>query len=194
MAIILIPARQGARLQLARGQTLRVIDPEGGQSGDLVAMRLGDATEWLSNGRSFDYGGKVKFSTGDVLYSNRSNPMLTIVEDQVGHHDFLYTPCSIEMFRLQYGVTGEHPNCLENLSRALGIETHQVPTPFNFFMYTTVQPDGRIVFAPPASKRGDAIVFRAEMDLAIGLSACPASNCNGGHTGPLAYELGEPVG
>jgi uncharacterized protein len=43
--------------------------------------------------------------------------------------------------------------------------------------------------SPPASKKGDAIVFRAEMDLAIGLSACPASKCNGGTTGPLAYEV-----
>lgn len=182
-------ARSGATAD-AR-QWLRVVDPEGGQSGDLVALRLGDATEWLSNGRSINYGGKISFTTGDVLYSNRSNPMLTIIEDQVGHHDFLYTPCSIEMYRREYGVTGHHANCLDNLSQALGIEAYRVPTAFNFFMYTTVQPDGRIKFSPPASKKGDAIVFRAEMDLSIWLSACPASNCNGGTTGSLAYELVE---
>src|SRR5688572_7360961 len=103
MTLITIPARSGASVRLARGQMLRMIDPVGGQSGDLTAFRAGDPTEWLSNGRSFDYGGKIYFSTGDVLYSNRSNPMLTIISDDVGRHDFLYTPCSNEMYRIQYG-------------------------------------------------------------------------------------------
>ena len=58
--------------------------------------------------------------TGDVLWSDRSNPMLTIVEDQVGRYDFLYSPCSLEMYRIQYGVTGYHANCHDNLLSALG--------------------------------------------------------------------------
>ena len=195
MTSVTIPAREGTGVRLARGQTLRLVDPLGGQSGDLVAFGWGDATEWLSNGRSFDYGGKVYFSTGDVLYSNNSRPMLTIVSDDVGHHDFLDTACSIEMYRMRYGVTGDHPNCLDNLTRALapqGIERHRVPTPFNFFLYSTVQPDGRLVVAPARSRPGDAIQLRAEIDLAIALSACPSLLCNGGSTRPLAYEILDP--
>ena len=195
MAMETIPATKGTGFRLARGQTLRLVDPLGGQSGDLVAFRWGDITEWLSNGRSFDYGGKVYLSTSDVLYSNKSQPMLTIVRDDVGSHDFLYTACSIEMYRIQYGVTGDHPSCLDNLSRALaphGVEPHLVPTPFNFFMSAKVQPDGRLVIAPPRSKAGDAIHLHAEMDLAVGLSACPALLCNGGRTGPLAFEILDP--
>lgn len=83
--------------------------------------------------------------------------MLTITADDVGRHDFLYTACSLEMYRIQYGVTGEHPSCLDNLSRALrphGVEPHLVPTPFNIFMNTSVQPDGRIVIEPPRSQPG----------------------------------------
>jgi len=45
--------------------------------------------------------------------------MLTIVEDKVGRHDFLYSPCSLEMYRIQYGVTGYHANCHDNLLSAL---------------------------------------------------------------------------
>jgi uncharacterized protein YcgI (DUF1989 family) len=33
-----VPAAQGAGLKLKRGEQLRVIDPEGGQTGDLVAF------------------------------------------------------------------------------------------------------------------------------------------------------------
>jgi uncharacterized protein YcgI (DUF1989 family) len=59
MDLTTLPARTGTSLRLQRGETLRVVDPQGGQVCDLVAFAWGDATEWLSNGRSFDDGGKL---------------------------------------------------------------------------------------------------------------------------------------
>lgn len=118
--------------------------------------------------------------------------MLTILRDDVGRHDFLYAACSVEMYRIQYGATDGHPNCLDNLAHALadlGIAPHRVPTPFNVFLHVSVEPDGRLVIGPPPSRAGDAIWLRAEMDLAIGLSACPSLGCNGGTPLPLAYEI-----
>ena len=189
---IIVPAGGGAGLRLARGQSLRIVDPEGGQSGDLMAFSA-DGRERLSNGRTFDYGGKVYLSTGDALWSDLSNPMLTIVADDVGRHDFLYASCSLEMYRRQHGVTGYHANCHDSLCRALhdlGIEARPLPTAFNLFMAVEISPEGKLSFLPPKSKAGDSLVVRAEMDLAIALSACPASTCNGGAPPrPLAYEL-----
>jgi uncharacterized protein YcgI (DUF1989 family) len=188
----LVPAAHGAGLLLKRGEQLRVIDPEGGQSGDLLAFSQ-DGRQRLSNGRTFDYGGKIYVSTGDVLWSDRSNPMLTIVADQVGRHDFLYSACSPEMYRIQYGVTGYHANCNDNLCaalRELGIEPAPLPTPLTLFMNVEVVEGGKLVFAPPKSRAGDSVVLRAEMDLAIALSSCPASTCNGGAPiRPLAFEI-----
>jgi hypothetical protein len=187
-----VPAASGIGLRLRRGERLRVIDPEGGQSGDLLTYSQ-DGRERLSNGRTFDYGGKVYFSTGDVLWSDRSNPMLTIVSDEVGRHDFLYASCTVEMYRIEYKVVGYHPNCTDNLSRALrelGIEPGPLPTAFNLFMNVDILSDGRLAIAAPRSRAGDSIVLRAEMDLAIALSSCPASTCNGGKPpGPLAFEV-----
>jgi uncharacterized protein len=186
-----VAAGSAVGLKLARGQCLRIIDPEGGQSGDLMAMSH-DGAERLSNGRTFDYGGKIYLSTGDVLWSDRSNPMLTIVADDVGRHDFLYPSCSIETYRKQYGVTGYHPNCHDNLiaaMRELGVEAAPLPTAFNVFMIANVAADGRLSFDPPRSRAGDSLTLRAELDLAIALSACPATLCNGGAAPrPLAYE------
>ena len=188
----LVPAAGGAGLRLKRGQQLRITDSEGGQSGDLMAFST-DGRQRLSNGRTFDYCGKIYLSTGDVLWSDRSEPMLTIVADEVGRHDFLYSPCSLEMYRIQYRVTGYHANCHDNLCealRGLGIEPDPLPTAFNFFMNVDVKEDGRLVFAPPRSRAGDSFVVRAEMDLAIAVSACPASTCNGGAPPrPVAYEI-----
>ena len=187
-----IPPGQGVGLRLRRGEHVRLIDPHGGQSGDLVAFSH-DGTQRLSNGRTFDYGGKLYLSTGDVLWSDRSSPMLTIIADAVGRHDFLYAPCSIEMYRTQYGVTGYHANCYDNLCsalRAVGLEPEPLPTAFNFFMNVAIAADGHLIIAPPTSRAGDSITLRAEMDLAIALSACPAATCNGGEpTGPLAFEI-----
>jgi uncharacterized protein YcgI (DUF1989 family) len=193
---IVIPAGSAAGLRLARGQHLRVIDPEGGQSGDLMAFSA-DGTQRLSNGRTFDYGSKLYLTTGDVLWSDLSNPMLTIIADDVGRHDFLYASCTLEMYRRQYAVTGYHANCHDNLCAALhtlGIEPRPLPTAFNFFMSVDISPAGHLSFSPPRSRAGDAFIVRAEMDLAIALSACPASTCNGGAPPrPLAYELPGPA-
>jgi uncharacterized protein len=190
----LVPAGGGAGIRMKRGEQLRVIDSEGGQTGDLVAFSR-DGRERLSNGRTFDYGGKIYVSTGDVLWSDRSSPMMTIVADQVGRHDFLYSACSLEMYRIQYGLTGYHANCTDNLCSALrdlSIEPYPLPTPLNLFMSVDVVDGGRLVFAPSRSRAGDSIVLRAEMDLAIALSSCPASTCNGGAPPrPLAFEISD---
>jgi uncharacterized protein YcgI (DUF1989 family) len=187
---VIAPA-SGAGLKLARGEHLRIIDIEGGQTGDLVAFSQ-DGRERLSNRRTFDYCGKIFLSTGDALWSDRSKPMLTIVEDQVGRHDFLYASCSLEMYRIQYGVTDYHANCYDNLLAALrdlGIEPDSLPTSFNFFMNAEVGPDGRLAIVEPRCRAGDSMVLRAEMDLAIALSACPTASCNGGAPPrPLAIE------
>ncbi|MGO1068770.1 DUF1989 domain-containing protein [Lysobacter sp. CA199] len=187
-----VPAASAIGLRIRRGQRLRIIDPVGGQSGDLMAYSA-DASERLSNGRSFDYAGKIYFSSGDVLWSDRSRPMLTIVDDDVGRHDFLYAACSAQMYRIQYGMTQYHANCHDNLCaalRELGVDPGPLPSPFNLFMHVEVDADGRLRFLPPKSRAGDAIVLRAEMDLAVAVSSCPASTCNDGATArALAIEL-----
>jgi len=187
-----VPAAGGIGLRLRRGDVLKVIDAEGGQTGDLLAYSP-DGRHRLSNGRTFDYEGKIYVTAGNVLWSDRSERMLTIVEDPAGRHDFLYASCSLEMYRLQYGETGYRPNCADNLRealRGLGVEPDPLPTAFNVFMRTEVDPEGRLTIVPPRSRKGDALVLRAEMDLAVALTACPAASCNGGAPPrPLACEI-----
>ncbi|MFA6113965.1 MAG: urea carboxylase-associated family protein [Sphingomonas sp.] len=188
----IVPAAGGTALWLSEGQQLRVIDSEGGQTGDLVAFSA-DGKERLSNGRSFDYEGTIYLSTGNVLWSDLSNPMLTIVADDVGKHDFLYASCSVEMYRREYHVVGDHPNCVDNLCMALesiGVDPRPLPPTFNFFMNARVSGDGGLTILPPTTSPGKSVTFRAEMDLAIGLSACPGVTCNGGAMPrSLAYEV-----
>jgi uncharacterized protein YcgI (DUF1989 family) len=118
--------------------------------------------------------------------------MLSIVADEVGRHDFLYAACSKEMYRIQYGIRENQPNCLDNLRNALadaGQEVVIIPTPFNAFMNVEIMPEGKLTIQPPLSKKGDRIVFEAKMDLTVAISACPADLCNGGSQKPIGYEI-----
>src|SRR3954452_9306407 len=101
-----IEPQSGVGLELRRVQLLRVIDPLGEQVADLIAFGEPDRAEWLSSGRTIDYNDTIFFTTRHTLYSNRSRVMLTIVDDTVGRHDFLYTPCCRETFTLIYKHEG----------------------------------------------------------------------------------------
>lgn len=193
MTVHHLPPQTGVALTLTRGQVLRVIDVQGEQVSDLTAFCKDDTTEWLSSGRSIDYGDTIYLSTGHTLYSNASRPMLTITHDTVGRHDFLLTPCSPETFQILYKNTDYHPSCFENLSVHLapfGIAPHQIPTTFNIFMDVAVHPEtGKLAIKPPRSKAGDFIELRAEMDLIVGVTACSAELSNNGSFKPIDVEV-----
>jgi uncharacterized protein len=172
----------GVGLQLTRGQVLKIIDPGGEQVSDVVAFARTDTSERLSSGRSLDYNNTVYLTTGHILYSNRSNPMFTILEDRVGKHDFLLTPCSPETFEILYeDHQGYHPSCFENLAENLkrfGIVGDDIPTTFNVFMNVDILQSGELRIGPPLSKPGDFVDLRAEMDLIVGVTACSAEKSN----------------
>lgn len=188
-----IAPRSGVAFTVDAGQKLAVIDPEGGQVADLLAFGRSDAGEVLSAGRTIDYASRIYLTKGDPLYSNRSNVMLDIVEDEVGRHDFLLTPCSKEMFRIIYGDSEPHRGCFGNLAAALepyGVTPDMIPTAFNCFMNVPVDGETGVVrVLPPLSKAGERIVFEARMDLIIGLTACSAPLSNGGSFKPIEWEL-----
>ena len=188
----------GIALELKRGQVLRVIDPEGEQVSDVVAFAREDHSERLSSGRSLDYNNTIYLTTGHVLYSNRSNPMLSILEDRVGKHDFLLTPCSPETFEILYeDHEGYHPSCLENLTQNLqrfGILQDDIPTAFNVFMNVDILPTGELKIGPPLSKPGDFVDLRAEMDLTVGITACSAEKSNNHSFKPIVLEVYEREG
>jgi uncharacterized protein YcgI (DUF1989 family) len=193
VVVVEIPPCSGTAFHLPAGSMLHVIDPHGEQVADLAAFDAGDPREALSNGRTFDYASTIRLTTGHVLYSNRSNPLLTIEHDDVGVHDFLLTPCSRDTWRRCYGDPfDQRPGCYGNLVTALapfGIEADAIPTTFNLFMNVTVEPDGRFVVRPPRSRAGDAIALRAERDLIVGLTACSAAQSNNGRFKPIRYVI-----
>jgi uncharacterized protein YcgI (DUF1989 family) len=188
-----IPPRSGVAFRLDRGQTLTVIDPQGEQVADLLAFNAHDTDEVISSGRTLDYASRIYLTAGDPLYSNRSRVLLRIIEDTVGRHDFLLTPCSADTFRIIYGDAAPHRGCFGNLAAALaphGIAADRIPVAFNVFMNVTVDgATGELKVLAPLSRPGDRVVFLAEEDLVIGLTACSALQSNNYAFKPIHYEV-----
>ncbi|MDB5253582.1 MAG: urea carboxylase-associated protein [Flaviaesturariibacter sp.] len=189
----IIPPRSGVSLVLKKGQRLRVVDIEGEQVSDLVCYNESDTSEYLSSGRTIDYAETIFLTKGHPFYSNRSRVMFDIVEDTVGRHDFLLTPCSADTFRIIYGHEHPHRGCFGNLCDALapyGIGPDDIPVSFNIFMHVTVNGDtGRVDVLPPRSKAGDFVLIEARMDLIVGLTACSAEMSNNYAFKPIGWEI-----
>lgn len=188
----IIEKQSGAAFELLAGQKLKVTDPLGQQVSDMVLFNRNDIREKISSGKTMDFEERILISTGNFLWSNRSRKMMKIETDTNGRNDFLLAPCSPETFQIMYQKEAYHPSCFENLCSSLkvhGIEPDQVPTAFNIFMNVQFDQQGRISVEPPLSRAGDHVIFRAEMDLVVGLTACSAEDSNNGSFKPIHYEI-----
>lgn len=193
----IISPRSGVAFIVKKGQYLKVVDLEGEQVADCICYNLADKKEYLSSGRTIDYAETIFLTKGHPFYSNRSNIMFELVEDTVGRHDFLLTPCSAETFKIIYGHTTPHRGCFGNLAAALqpyGIEPDNIPVSFNIFMHVTIDAlTGQVCVLPPKSKAGDYVVLQARIDLIVGLTACSAEMSNNYAFKPIGYTVADQL-
>jgi len=158
------------------GQYVTIVDLEGAQAGDFVAINQNNLKEGISSVRTRRHLRSLFFGIGDTLLSNYDNPMLKVVLDTIGVHDSTVPACDPARYSVDFGVPG-HRNCLENLHDGLlahqEIDILDVPEPFNLFQNSPVAADGHTGVVNPPSKAGDRIVFEVLMDLVCALSPCP---------------------
>jgi uncharacterized protein YcgI (DUF1989 family) len=95
----IMPKNSGAAFEVLRGQRVRIA---GRSIVDFVAFNLRDLTERFDQARTKTNQVKIFISAGDVLYSKRNNPMMTIVEDTFteGRHDLQKGMCSRKRFEM----------------------------------------------------------------------------------------------
>jgi uncharacterized protein len=192
-----IPPKSGTALTVNRGEILRVTDVEGQQACDFVAFNAHDHYDFFSAGKTRLNAWRVRVSTGDRLYSNQNHVLFTIVGDTVGVHDLLLPACNSYLYEHFFGV-GPREGCLELLQQALhpyGIDPALIPDPFNLFTKTIVSDERDLVICEPASRAGDHIDLRAEVDCIVGLTACPEdlSDCNGRHCTAIDARILSPA-
>ncbi|MET0503178.1 MAG: urea carboxylase-associated family protein [Candidatus Binatia bacterium] len=191
-----VAKNSGSAFLVNKGQRLRIA---GKSIVDFVAFNLDDLNERFDQARTKTNQVKIFISTGDVLYSKRNNPMLTIVEDTFteGRHDLQKGMCSRKRFEMvaqgaskRVFAEGVDINpkkaedipdhgCWENLSAAVkpwNIDPDDVPSPFNIFQCMRIDPETGIMYDTMIRPKDEAhVAFRAEMDCLVAVSACPES-------------------
>lgn len=187
----IIQPQCGMRIEASKGQTITIIDVEGGQVADFFAEVKGTHEEYLSPAVTIDCNESIRIGVGSVLYSNLYHAMFEVVHNDVEAHDLLFPSCSKAMYDFFYQNGTDHPNCLDNINTALGTQ-RTIIQPVNLFMNTQIAPDGKITISQPVSKAGDKIVLRALVDCVLGISACSVSECdtNSGNCTSIAVQIG----
>jgi uncharacterized protein YcgI (DUF1989 family) len=188
---VFVPAGHGGAVLAAAGELLSVVDVEGSQVADFVAIQRGDPRKAVSPHQTRSSLRRLTLRVGDRLVNQDREPVLEIVRDDVGVHDLLFCACSPALYRQRFGLT-DHRSCRMNLLEALApygveVEGWQLPDPVNLFMRTPPRPDGEFDFHPAPSRPGDRIVFRCLVDVVAAVSSCPMdlSPINGDRVSPL---------
>ncbi len=209
--------RDAACIDVPAGAFFRITSVEGAQVGDLNLWNKHDLSERFYSGKTRALHG-THLSTGDRMWSTFPNmrPMATITADTLDWygfdafggsvHDVIGTRCDPYTGRLLSG-DDYHYCCHSNLTRALSrhcdlplheaeIHVHDV---LNVFMCTGFTRDtGQYFMKASPVRPGDYLEFHAEIDLIVGLSACPGGDCSSEHSSdtaacyPLLIEVFDP--
>ena len=196
-----VQPRTGEVVHVSAGQFIRIKCVEGPQVGDLNLWHAHNLKEHFFSGKTRQLHAS-HLTQGDRLWSNLPHlrPMATITHDTLnwygwdadgaGVHDVIGTRCDPYT---NYLLTQEdYPYCCHsNLTRALAkqqnlplaeAETY-VHDVLNVFMCTGFTLDTHQYFMKASPVRpGDYLELFAEMDLLVGLSACPGGDCGQEHS------------
>jgi uncharacterized protein YcgI (DUF1989 family) len=214
---VLVPPRDARCIFVPAGAFFRISSVEGAQVGDLNLWNAHDLSERFYSGKTRALHG-THLSSGDRMWSGFPSlrAMATIIDDTLDWygfddfggsvHDVIGTRCDPYTGRLLAG-TEYHYCCHSNLTRALaqhtGLPIHEaelhVHDVLNVFMCTGFTRDtGQYFMKASPVRPGDYLEFRAEIDLLVGLSACPGGDCSEEHTSdhaacyPLLVEIFDP--
>lgn len=200
-----VPPRDAKCMFVPAGSFFRITSVDGPQVGDLNLWNVHDLEERFYSGKTRALHG-THVSTGDQLWSSFPylRPMVTVTDDSLDWygfdadggsvHDVIGTRCDPYTAKL---LTGEdyHNCCHSNLTRALAAhldvsvldaERH-VHDVMNVFMCTGfLAPTYQYFMKASPVRPGDYIEFFAEIDLLVGLSACPGGDCSAEHSSDVA--------
>lgn len=172
----IIAPQSGESFSVRRGDTIRVIDPQGQQVADLWAFVIDNTSvrDWLSTSNTRDITERLFPRVGQSFYGTRGEALLTLIEDaSPGPHDMLFPACNSWLYE-RAGLP-DHPSCQDNLLKALeaaGITLPAVPDPVDFFQNSLPEPDGRLDVYASINPPGGYVALRAERDLLLVVTAC----------------------
>ncbi len=171
----------GLSYEVKQGEIVQIIDVEGQQCSDFIAMRadkLEKGEEWLIDStatrslvrRAYPGPGML-----DKFFDSDMNPLLNVVHDTCGRHDTYGLACTAR----GYAERGfpSHVNCSDNISETLaqyGVRRRAAWPAVNFFWNTWIDQNSHELLVDESySRPGDYVAMRAMEDLVCASTACP---------------------
>ncbi len=167
--------------EVKKGQLIQVIDVEGQQCSDFMAMRAsaldGGIERYIDStvSRTMARAAYPLPGLHDKFYDQDIRPLLAVRQDTVGRHDTFALACTARGYE-ERGFPG-HLNCSDNISDAFApysIAKRAAWPAINFFFNSWMDPAlGQLVSDEAWSRPGDYVTMEALTDLVCVSTACP---------------------
>ncbi len=167
---------------LKRGTALRLTARGDGGNAGAYLLNADDPSERLNLPDTMKAQHIARLTAGSVLYSDMGRVLCSITGDSVGWHDTLGGCSDAGLVERKYGAlsyqearNGWHQSALDGFRTELekyGLGSRDFGMNVNFFSKVEVDEDGGMRFVEGASRAGDVVELRAEMNVLVILNAC----------------------
>ncbi|MEM9279435.1 MAG: DUF1989 domain-containing protein [Pseudomonadota bacterium] len=167
--------------ELKKGQFVQIIDVEGQQCSDFMAMRSDTLDQGLERyidstvSRTMTRSAYPMPGLHDKFFDQDMRPLLAVRQDTVGRHDTFALACTARGYE-ERGFPG-HVNCSDNISAAFrpyGIQSRRAWPAINFFFNSWIDWSQHHISSDEAwSRAGDYVVMEALTNLVGVSTACP---------------------
>ena len=167
-----------AAKRLDRGARLRLVDLEGDACVSMLIFNAERPVERLNVADTLKVQWNAYLGAGRLLLSDMGKVLMSVLEDTAGTHDAFCGASNAASNAAKYGDGdnwGPHPNARDRFVLAaakFGLGRKDIHPCINWFKGVTVLPDGSTRFVS-ARNPGQALTFRAEMDVIVMLANCP---------------------
>ncbi len=168
---------------LRRGQTLTLVDVEGGAAIAALFFNAEQPLERYNMPDTLKAQHVARLTAGTVLFSDMGRVLCSIVRDTAGWHDTITGHMTAEMSERKYGVGSYqnlrndfHRNTRDNFLIELGkhgLGKRDLHPNVNFFVKVGADAEGNLAFAADAARPGSEVTLRAEMNVLVVLSNTP---------------------
>lgn len=197
----LLPAGSHWSLQMKRGTSLRLIDRDGGVNVGMLFYNPYNLLERYNAPDTLKCQHTLKLTAGHCLYSDMGRIFCAITHDSMGWHDSIcgastaaqiaanFGEARYQQYRNERHQNGQHSLLIEAAKYGMG--EADLAASINFFSKVVPDDGGALSYQPGASKAGDVVELRFEMDTLVLLHTCPHPLHPPGDypRAPLLYQL-----
>lgn len=179
----ILPGGKHWSMRMRRGTSLKLVDLEGGANVAALFYNPENLLERYNAPDTLKCQHTFKLTKGHCLYSDMGRIFCSIVDDSVGWHDTVCGNSNQKMVDKKWGEQSyqkDQNQWLQNGNNAFlveatkyGLGKKDLAANTNFFSCVTPNDEGDLEFKANASKAGDYIELRFEMDTIVLLHTCP---------------------